>query len=214
MQKSLYFVMLLTAACCAQITHYVTPTPDTLCPGEPCHTLSEYAAEQYLYPTMNRILVFLPGDHTLEQTMSVKNVNGLTLHGSSSSLPKITSRIVCIWPAGFNFRDITELYISALAFNSCGHKNSTALSITSVNQVTISYSIFQNNTSISGRGGALYVEESTLNATENTFQDNSAAEGGALYIDSTIFNRSEYTLVGNTFQNNHMLTGEDHCMEM
>ena len=139
--------------------------------------------------------------------MSVTNLIGLTFHGNSSSLPEITSRIVCIWPAGFVFKDITELYILALAFISCGHKYNAAVHITSVNQVTISNCLFQNNTNFIDVGGALYIQESTLNATENIFQDNSAAEGGALYFKTTNFNTAVHTIVGNTFQRNHAING-------
>ena len=198
--------MLLTA-CSAQSTYYVTLTPDTPCPGEPCHTLSEYVAGQYLH--QNSTLIFLPGDHTLKRTMSVTNfkTKSLTLHGSSSSLPEITSRIVCIWPAGFVFRDITKLHITALAFISCGHKYSAAVDIAFIQRVTISNCIFQNNTSISGRGGAVYVYESTLNATENIFQDNSATTGAALYIRSIDFKTAMHTFIGNIFQSNHATSG-------
>ena len=202
MQRSLYFFMLLTA-CSAHKTHYVKPTPDTPCPGEPCHTLSEYAHVQD--PIVNMILEFLPGDHTLQQTMSVTNLVGLRLQGNSPSLPEITSRIVCVWPAGFVLRDITEVYITALAFISCGHKHSAAAHIRFVDHVAISNCLFQNNTNFIERGGALYIQESILNATENTFQDNSAVEGGALYIVNTVVITAVHTLTGNTFRNNHAL---------
>ena len=117
-QKFLLPLMLLTS-CSAQSTYYVTPTPDTPCPGEPCHTLSEYVAGQYFHNLpVNTIMEFLPGNHTLEQTISVTNLPRLALHGNSSSLPEITTWIVCTWPAGFVFTKITELHISAMAFIS------------------------------------------------------------------------------------------------
>ena len=202
---------MLLIACSTQYQYYyVVPTPDlTPCPGKPCHTLSEYAAKYNLnpHPQADRTLVFLPGDHTLEQTWSLGSFRSLILHGSSFSLPEITSRIHCVQPAGFLFKYTTKLHIRALAFISCGHKDSAAVHIASVKQVAISNCTFQNNTSINGRGGALYVQESILNATENTFQDNSAAEGGALYITITNFNTAVHTFIENTFQNNHAIRG-------
>ena len=116
-QKSLLLLVLLTS-CSAQSTYYVTPTPDTPCPGEPCHTLSEYAADWHF--ENNTTMEFLPGNHTLKRTMSVTNLLSFTLCGESSSLPKITCRIVCASSsAGLVFRDITGLHITALAFISC-----------------------------------------------------------------------------------------------
>ena len=110
-QIPLILLVLLTS-CSAQSTCYVTPTPDTPCPAEPCHTLSEYVASQnFNNLPVTTTIEFLSGIHTLEQTIFVTNLTRLTLHGDSSSLPVVTSRIECTWPAGFVFTDITELYI-------------------------------------------------------------------------------------------------------
>ena len=222
-------ILVLLTACSGQSTYYVTPTPDTPCPGEPCHTLSEYVAGQYFNNLpVNTTMEFLPGNHTLEQTISVTSLTWLTLRGDSSSLPEVTSRIECTWPAGFVFTNISELHISVLAFISCGHNNSAAVSIMSVQQSDISDCIFQNSintnyyhpdTQLGGAlflkdstltltgntfqsnfadfGGALYVVDSTLNSTGNTFQYNSAGGGGALYVEDGTF-----TFTGNTFQYN------------
>ena len=111
-------ILILLTSCSVQSIYYVTPTPNTSCPGEPCHTLSEYVAGQYFNNLPeNTTMEFLPGNHTLERTISVTNLTWLTLHGDSSSLPEITSRIECTWPAGFVFTDIRELHISALAYS-------------------------------------------------------------------------------------------------
>ena len=96
-----------------------------------------------------------------------------------------------------------ELHISVLAFISCGHHNSAAVTITSVWQSDISDCIFQNNSNTytsdpnMPTSGALFVEHSTLTLTGDTFQHNSADSGGALYVGHGIF-----TFTGNTFQNN------------
>ena len=204
-QKLLLLLMLLTS-CSAQSTYYVTPTPDTPCPGEPCHTLSEYVAGQFFNNLpVNTTMEFLPGNHTLEQTISVTNLTWLTLHGDSSSLPKVTSKIECTWPAGFVFTNIAELHISVLAFISCGHNNSAAASITSVQQSDISNCTFQNSSNIykytnepgTQLGGALSVKDGTLTLTGNTFQSNFADLGGALYVADGTLN-----FTGNTFQYN------------
>ena len=196
-QTPLLIAMLLIS-CSAQSTYYITPTPDTPCPGEPCHTLHEYVAGQYFNNLpVNTTMEFLPGNHTLEQTISVANVPRLALRGDSSSLPEVTSRIECTWPAGFVFVDITELYINAMAFISCGHHNRAAVRIKSVQQSNISYCSFHNNVNTDSNGGALYIHNSHAVLTVNEFQHNTAEVGGGLFIESSNLN-----LTRNTFHNN------------
>ena len=202
-----------------QNTYYIKPTADTPCPGEPCHTLSQYGEQYFKNFSTNTTLVFLPGDHTLNFTISVGTVSNswddsqpdhyyppssLTLLGSPSSLPEMTSRIVCTWPAGFRFSGITELHITALAFISCGHNDSAAINILSVWNTGISNCTFQNNTnngaesSEYGFGGAIHVHRSNLTLVENVFHRNFAYTGGALEI----FTNSTASLSRNKFHNN------------
>ena len=179
--------------------------------------------EQYLVnSSSSATLVFLPGDHNLKFTISVgtlfdfknesftsksdsyQSPSSLTLLGSPSSLPGITSRIVCTWPAGFIFSGITELHITALAFISCGHNDSAAINILSVWNIYITNCSFQNNTNNRsgsgeyGFGGAIYVHGSNLTLAENTFQHNFARKGGALEV----FTNNTVILSRNIFLNN------------
>ena len=202
-QKSL-LLLVLFMSCSAQSTYYVTPTHDTPCPGEPCHTLSQYVATQDFKNLLaSTTMKFLPGNHTLKQTISVTNLTWLTLQGDSFSLPEVTSRIVCTWPAGFVFTDITELHISSLAFISCANNANAPVNVISVQQSNISNCNFYSNYYDDDRGdhayggGALYIQDSNVILTRNVFQNNSAMVGGVLYIvDGTL------TLTDNIFQNN------------
>ena len=194
----LMLLLFLLGSCSAQSTYYVTPTPNTPCPRESCHTLSEYVVGQFFSNLpVNTTMEFLPGNHTLEQTISVTNVTWLTLHGDSSSLPEVTSRIECTWPAGFVFTNITELYISAMAFISCGHHNRAAILIISIQHSNISYCSFHNSVNVDSFGGALYIHNSYVILTVNKFQHNTADVGGALTVQYGTLNVTE-----NEFQNN------------
>ena len=215
--------------CSTENTYYITPTPDTPCPAKPCHTLSQYAEQYFQNFSTNLTLVFLPGDHTLDRTVSIGTHStyvdwwgnttthqpehyyfhsSVTLLGSPSLLPEVTSKIVCTRPAGFAFSGITELHISGLAFISCGHDDSAAVNIFSVWNVVISNCSFQNNTnglpwpkSTAGNyiyGGAIFVYNSTLTLATNLFRNNHADVGGALHVWWV----KAVILVGNTFQNN------------
>ena len=204
----LMLLLFLLGSCSAQSIYYIAPTPNTPCPGEPCHTLSEYVAGQYFSNLpVNTTMEFLPGNHTLEQTISVTNLTWLTLHGDSSYLPEVTSRIECTRPAGFVFTNINELYINALAYTSCGHHNSAAILIMSIQHSNISYCSFHNSVNADGYGGALYIQNSYVILTVNTFQNNSADAGGALYVDESTLNLTE-----NTFQNNPANYGGAVCV--
>ena len=217
-QISLLLLVLLTS-CSARSTYYVTSTPDTPCPGEPCHTLSQYVANQNFKNLLaSTTMKFLPGNHTLNQTISVTNLTWLSLLGDSSSLPEVTSRIVCTWPAGFVFTGITELYISSLAFISCGHNDSAAVNIISIQQSNISNCSFHSNVNADSycygsgynydrisdydvhTGGALYIQSSNVILAVNKFQYNSAGKGGAVYMD-----KSNSIITGTIFEYNSVV---------
>ncbi len=152
---------------------------------------------------------FLPGNHTLEQTMSVTNLTRFTLRGNSSSFPELTSRILCTSSsAGFMFTDITGLHITDLAFISSWHNVSGLVSAILLQQSYISNCTFENHiNSVTNdytniiTGAVLVVKHSAITITGNIFQNNSdegwSGLGGALYVYNSTLN-----LTGNTFQNN------------
>ena len=148
---------------------------------------------------------FIPGSHALKQTIDIfeTNLTCISLHGDSNSFPEITSRIVCTWPAGFVFEGINELYISALSFISCGHNDSAAVNIISVQQSNITNCSFHNSINTGARGyndddgAALFIENSNVILTGSSFQNNSASYNGGVLeaADSTLM------VTDNMFQN-------------
>ena len=105
-------------------THYVKPTANTLCPADPCLTLSEYAKQTHHYLTSNTTLVFLPGDHVLSVNFTVENVNDLGIYAQQTSTADnytaSGNRIVCQGLVGFTYRNISHMTVHGLTFNSCG----------------------------------------------------------------------------------------------
>ena len=173
-------------------TFYVKPTPNTPCPGEPCHTLAEYILLPNEYFTSNAMLVFVPGNYTLEASIFLEGLNSLTLSGDSSSHPHVTSRIICSQPASIIFSDINELHITDMALISCGSLADASVRIYHVYQAEISSCIFQGE-----RNGALAAVDSSVILFNNTFESNSATTGGGVYIDESTVN-----LTRNTFTDN------------
>ena len=61
-------------------------------------------------------MVFLPGDHVLDRTITVTNVARLTMHGESSS--DIIATVVRNGSVGFYFTNMVDFNIDSLAFTS------------------------------------------------------------------------------------------------
>ena len=119
----LLFVLLHLPLASTQAIYYIRPTSmsESPCLNGNCLTLSEYAtnASKYSY-SENLSLVFLQGEHTLNTSIIFQVLDTLVLQGNLSSLPNVTSKIVCDKTATFNLINISNVEISALAFVSCG----------------------------------------------------------------------------------------------
>ena len=76
------------------------------------------------------LLVFLPSEHILNSSIVFQQLESLSLLGNLSSLPSITSKIVCNNTSAFILKSISYLEIKALAFNSCGRLGDTEIPCT------------------------------------------------------------------------------------
>ena len=193
------FILLL---CSAQSTYYVTPTPETPCPGEPCLSFVEHTRQGGGH-LENSTLVFLPGTHTIESSIEIGNLTSLTLLGDPSSLPQVTSRINCSQPASISFQYIENLFITTLSIVSCGSEGNdyhgAAVVAELVTNLTISNGLFQNNTNLNGfKGGALAVVFSSLTVSRTTFESNSASYGGGVYIRNSVANFNGNSFISNS----------------
>ena len=166
---TLTVLLAIQPVCCTQNIYFVKPTPDTPCPSEPCLTLSEYAQGTGPLFTPNATMVFLPGDHQLYNDMGITNITTFTMVGGSTSLPDITSNIVCTDPAAFIFQNISYLKIQALELSYCGSATLAAMSLISIPQFELSNSAFRNSRYIS-----LEATGSDLTITETIFHGSSS----------------------------------------
>ena len=199
--------------CCAQSTYYVKPTAEAQCPGEPCHTLSEYAEETGLNLTSDGTFLFLPGDHTLLYNVSVENIHSLTFQGGI--LNAVRSRIACSWPINFLFQNITWLDIKTLTFTKCGTINDAAIKIYQVSSCKLSGCAFENNRNQNGIGGALELEYSNVTIVNSTFSGNF---GGGLYaklanvtVEKSTFTANYLALLGGAIfvsESNTIISGD------
>ena len=189
-QELALLLLLFLPLCSAQSTYYVTPTPDTPCPGQPCHSFPAVVDSL----TSDTILVFLPGNYSLETNITFAGLDSLTLSGNSTSLPQVTISILCSQDAGMVFTDISELFIADIAFVSCGSPYTASVQLEHISQASITNCMIQG-----GQNGALSVINSNVHLSKSKFNNNSArySAGGALAIESSHVNMS-----GNSFTNN------------
>ena len=167
---TLTVLLAIQPVCCTQSTYYVKPTPDTPCPSEPCLTLSEYAQGTGPLFTSNTTMVFLPGDHRLYNDIETTNIITFTMVGDSTTLPEITSSIVCTGPAAFIFQNISYLKIQALELSYCGSATLAAMQLIAIPQFELSNSAFYNsrNTSLEATGSGLTITETIFHGSSST----------------------------------------------
>ena len=126
-------------------------------------------------------MVFLPGDHVLDRTITVANVARLTMHGESSSNNMAT--IVHNGPVGFSFTNMMDFNIYSLAFTSYNYRSLSygshlasisALLLQSTQNVKLVNCSFHDNI-----GTALAVKNISVTLVENKFMHNQCACGSS-----------------------------------
>ena len=152
----------IISECSARETYYIKPTPNTSCPEDSCFTLSEYAHQPHEHSTHPiTTLVFMPGDHTLDEHILVSDTESFTMWGG------FNSTVTSIRPVGFIFRNVSCVIIHALLFTSnssrlsqndkCRYTFSYAVQASLVQNLEINNCTFQNN-----YGAAMRIRSSTM----------------------------------------------------
>ena len=210
-------LMFIFQLCSTQNTYYIRPTPDIPCPtSEVCCIFSDCVDHVDQFFASNTTLVFLSGNYILETSVRVRDVSNLTLIGDPAYLPQVTSRITCNSNpnAYFAFQDVSELYISALAFDSCAgittdDASIRAISLDSTYGSKISNCMFLNSRSTATEvssglsGGALIVASSgDIVISDCVFENNSISTRGGVFIF-----KSDVIFTGNVFVNNTAVQG-------
>ena len=190
-------VLSTTCSAASHTTLYVKPTLDTLCPTDPCLTLSEYAQETDRYLISNTTLLLLPGDHVLSVNFTVENVSHFEIHTQLTSPDNYTAnrnRIVCRGLAGFTLRNVSHVTLCGLTFNSCGKR----LNVYRYNPVTANYTTHLTTYGVWVNAGQ---DTKIFNCS---FQDSVGTSLG-------VFNSSLDLSGSNTFTNNcKVCSGRNH----
>ena len=220
----LFLLVYADSANSQQAHYYITPSLSVHCPGDPCLTLPQLAANStsYLGNKTNVSLTFLQGNHSLDGELSLS-------HADNFSMTKViggngTVFVECGSQSGrFNISEITFATIKDLHFVGCGGNK-----LSQVEKFTVEDSIFEG---VEGRGTGLVLNQVTdasiarssflSNVHASTFEhhdiitdiddllnylylnrDPSLAVGGALY---TAF--SNVSIVNSKFTDNRAEIG-------
>ena len=134
-----------SAANSQQAHYYITPSLSVHCPGDPCLTLPQLAANStsYLGNETNISLSFLPGNHSLDGELSLSNADNVSMIKGIEG-----NRIVfveCDNQSGrFSISEITFATIKDLHFVGCGSNR-----VSQVEQFIVEDAIFEG---MEGRG--------------------------------------------------------------
>ena len=96
---------------------YVKPTEETPCPGDPCHTLDEYAQNATQYLVSDTTMEFLPGSHILSQPLNIRGISNLFLTARNDTRNETIVRLSeALW-----FTNVSNLtFVDCDFFNSSG----------------------------------------------------------------------------------------------
>ena len=171
-------------------------------------------------------LTFLPGNHSLDTPLLVKNCSSFRMDaiGTNSSDSTI---IECKHLKGFIFEisNVTDVHVSGLQFLGCSSSfnlirqawikgctfsfsQTTALKFVD-STAHIAQSLFSHNkgggyqlerNSLATAGGAIFANKSTIVIAKSFFQGNSAENGGAIYGHCN--GNNSLTLLNSTFTEN------------
>ena len=217
-------VMLFLLQGYAHVHYYVKPYPDYSCDYDHCKTLSWYSLHNDVFHNRsgNITLTFLPGIHSISESLEITRVNVLILIGRSAQ----TTHLQCTGQVYFRFTDVFILEINNLTVSNCGHMTASPLeamvihardihkmlinnlyalannytstiSARRVSIMVVSNSSFEGNEALSFQGGALSViETSNLEIRECIFTNNHYR--GAVFVDDT----HNITISNSQFVNN------------
>ena len=166
--------------CSAENMYCVTPTA-TLCSScslssTHCATLSEYAQEAKLYFTFNTTMVFLPGNHTLDRSVTVANVTGLNMRGEN--FPGNIPTVVCTGSVGFRFTNMVDFNIYSLAFTSHNRSWSYSSHLASNSAILLQSTVYAKLANCcfhDNHGTALTVRNTNITLAASEFTHNQCA---------------------------------------
>lgn len=155
------YLLLIPCAVFAKV-YYVKPEIDTSCPADPCHTISEYAAQPQGNFSFKTRMILLQGEHYLSHTFSLHDIGELVFTGYDASL-------TCVQNIGFDIGNVENVTFTGLNIFGC---TISCLNTDAVfSKLNIEHSCIQN---VSNSKPAVYlstIQESTIFNSSFVFID-------------------------------------------
>lgn len=222
--------LIFHCSCVANELHYITAninSSNDLCSVSPCSTISQFADDvsNYLNESSNTSMIFLPGNHLLNTTISFVNIRRITMtHLQIGNTSNVI--VTCQRSGSFNYSFVGNVHISDLEFSNCRHQvnsakkivirgctfqNSTKTVMQLLNSiVVISTSLFLANSAdntygpirnATGKtiGSPITATRSYVMINESKFEKNSATSGGTMFIQLG----TKLVIINSTFLNNY-----------
>ena len=199
--------------------YYITPNSTDHCRVRPCLTLYQFVTNSSHHLQSKTTLVFLPGTHYLEVSLTVSNVDSFVM--KSESTP---AQIHCTRNSHVTFYHLWYVHIDSLKFLGCGGNQAVG-----VQEFGVQYTVFKgqeysetalelvqttaeivNSTFESNKrgsydttgdktcGGAIIASDSSVDISQSKFEDNRADNGGAIFAgQNSIINVSGSEFVNN-----------------
>ena len=222
-------LLLLMSTCdCQNHVFYIRPSDSSHCPQEvnasQCYDLTTLVSEGHLSTAPNTSLLFLPGEHFLEQDLNVTDAKEfqMTCYYSKHENSSVSGvKIAC---TGYNnygghsvrIQNVSLVKINSISFQSCGvelmsvdhseitnckwnKSRNSAISIQDSNSV-ISDCQFMSGDCSDCSGGGIFTDSSNVNFTGNNVVTNNsvARDGGGLsFRDSNVLVDGNLTVGSN-----------------
>ena len=198
-QSFLTLVAVLVCATTSDI-RYVRPadSPLSSCPGQPCLTLHEYVEIDNF--TNGTTLQFLPGNHTLQQSLRLVNNSNVTLEAAfNHSVATIAYQgnvtIYCTM--------VARLHVVGLSFILSQRGDRSALQFISCEAVFISDVVFRGSGEVARRAIENFYSEATIircvfkGLGVPDYDDRLNGDGGAIYSHIATLTIYESSFINN-----------------
>ena len=169
-----------------------TDSPPSDCPHQPCLTLHQYTQTNNF--TTGTTLQFLPGNHTLQESLlNLTSISNVTMRRRESNSHV---NIICTNAVALQCENVIGLKIEGLNFllNFIGYEM-TALKFNNCHNILILKTKFQGRVDVLNITRAVILQHSTATIKHSVFEGN---VGSAIYIQ----NDSSLTIYGSSFTRN------------
>ena len=151
----------------AKDLRYVLPeaSSQASCPAQPCYTISQYIKMDTSYFTTGSRFIFLAGNHSLEQKLTLSDVSDITFEGDKDFPSTVIAKREAI------------LGLPTFLYNAT--QSVAIFYLSNCYNVKVLSSTFQPS-SISNRCSAVLLSNTTLEMEYCFFQDNKGTSGAAI----------------------------------